>query len=43
MHSVGGLRWFAENLRYRTPDSCCYENDDPTARTMAGFTDWKTR
>ncbi len=24
---VGGLRWFAENLRYRTSDSRCYEND----------------
>ena len=21
-------RWFAENLRYRTPDSRCYENDE---------------
>ena len=26
--SIGGLRWFAENLRYRTPDSRCYENDE---------------
>jgi hypothetical protein len=26
--SVGGLRWFAENLRYRTPDSRCYESDE---------------
>lgn len=26
--TIGGLRWFAENLRYRTPDSRCYENDE---------------
>jgi uncharacterized protein (TIGR02145 family) len=26
--SVGGLRWFAENLRYRTSDSRCYESDE---------------
>lgn len=26
--TIGGLRWFAENLRYRTADSRCYENDD---------------
>src|SRR5688572_3377409 len=26
--AIGGLRWFAENLRFRTADSRCYENDD---------------
>jgi uncharacterized protein (TIGR02145 family) len=26
--AIGGLRWFAENLRYRTADSRCYENDE---------------
>lgn len=26
--TLGGLRWFAENLRYRTADSRCYENDE---------------
>jgi len=26
--SLGRLRWFAENLRYRTSDSRCYENDE---------------
>jgi hypothetical protein len=25
---IGDLRWFAENLRYRTADSQCYENDE---------------
>jgi uncharacterized protein (TIGR02145 family) len=25
---IGGLRWFAENLRFRTPDSRCYELDE---------------
>jgi uncharacterized protein (TIGR02145 family) len=26
--TLGGLRWFAENLRYETADSRCYENDE---------------
>lgn len=26
--TIGGARWFAENLRFRTPDSRCYENDE---------------
>jgi hypothetical protein len=26
--AIGDLRWFAENLRFRTADSRCYENDD---------------
>jgi uncharacterized protein (TIGR02145 family) len=26
--SVGGARWFAENLRFKTPDSRCYEADE---------------
>ena len=26
--TIGGLRWFAENLRYKTADSRCYENDE---------------
>lgn len=26
--SIGELRWFAENLRFRTVDSRCYENDE---------------
>lgn len=26
--SIGGLRWFAENLRYKTSDSRCYEADE---------------
>ena len=25
--SLGGLEWFAENLRFRSADSRCYEND----------------
>lgn len=25
---IGGLRWFAENLRFRTADSRCYEGDE---------------
>jgi uncharacterized protein (TIGR02145 family) len=25
---IGGLRWFAENLRFRTADSRCYELDE---------------
>ena len=28
MVAIGGLRWFAENLRFRTADSRCYENDE---------------
>lgn len=26
--TIGGARWFAENLRYKTADSRCYENDE---------------
>ena len=26
--AIGDLRWFAENLRFRTADSRCYENDE---------------
>jgi uncharacterized protein (TIGR02145 family) len=26
--TIGGAQWFAENLRYRTSDSRCYESDD---------------
>ena len=26
--AIGGVRWFAENLRYRTDDSRCYEGDE---------------
>ena len=26
--AIGDLRWFAENLRFRTGDSRCYENDE---------------
>ena len=26
--SLGGLEWFAENLRFRSADSRCYENDE---------------
>ena len=26
--TVGGARWFAENLRFRTADSRCYEGDE---------------
>jgi uncharacterized protein (TIGR02145 family) len=26
--TIGRARWFAENLRYRTSDSRCYENDE---------------
>jgi uncharacterized protein (TIGR02145 family) len=26
--SLGGLEWFAENLRFKSPDSRCYENDE---------------
>jgi uncharacterized protein (TIGR02145 family) len=26
--TIGGLRWFAENLRFATKDSRCYEADD---------------
>jgi uncharacterized protein (TIGR02145 family) len=26
--SIGELRWFAENLRFRTVESRCYENDE---------------
>jgi uncharacterized protein (TIGR02145 family) len=26
--SIGGRHWFAENLRYRTSDSRCYEGDE---------------
>jgi uncharacterized protein (TIGR02145 family) len=26
--TTGRARWFAENLRYRTSDSRCYENDE---------------
>jgi uncharacterized protein (TIGR02145 family) len=26
--TIGGLRWFAENLRYKTADSRCYERDE---------------
>lgn len=26
--SIGGVRWFAENLRFKTPDSRCYEGDE---------------
>ena len=26
--TLGGLRWFAENLRFKTADSRCYESDE---------------
>jgi uncharacterized protein (TIGR02145 family) len=26
--TIGGVRWFAENLRFRTRDSRCYEGDE---------------
>ena len=26
--TIGGARWFAENLRFRTEDSRCYEDDE---------------
>ena len=26
--TIAGLRWFAENLRYKTADSRCYESDE---------------
>jgi uncharacterized protein (TIGR02145 family) len=26
--TIGGKRWFAENLRFKTPDSRCYERDE---------------
>lgn len=26
--TIGGTRWFAENLRFRTADSRCYEGDE---------------
>jgi uncharacterized protein (TIGR02145 family) len=26
--TIGGARWFAENLRFKTPDSRCYEADE---------------
>ena len=26
--TIGRAQWFAENLRYRTPDSRCYESDE---------------
>ena len=26
--TIGGTRWFAENLRFKTPDSRCYEADE---------------
>jgi uncharacterized protein (TIGR02145 family) len=26
--AIGGSQWFAENLRFKTPDSRCYEDDE---------------
>jgi hypothetical protein len=32
--TIGGLRWFAENLRFKTANSGCYESDEANDLTQ---------
>jgi uncharacterized protein (TIGR02145 family) len=35
--AIGGARWFAENLRFKTADSRCYEGDEANCADHGGL------
>jgi uncharacterized protein (TIGR02145 family) len=39
--AIGGLRWFAENLRFRTADSRCYEKDEANCEDHGRLYRWR--
>jgi uncharacterized protein (TIGR02145 family) len=40
--SIGGKKWMAENLNYRTDTSWCYEDDTSYCKNYGRLYDWET-
>jgi uncharacterized protein (TIGR02145 family) len=40
--TIGGQRWMAENLDYKTGTSWCYDNDPKNCETYGRLYDWET-